>query len=153
MKINGEYLSHLRFADAILICANTPHQLQKEMLQELADESEIQGLKMNKTKTKVMMVKDTPVYINNTQFENVESYIYLGQKYSTRVNNKQDKNIQRRIAAGWTAFAKHRDSIFKGNIRSYLKRRVYNACVLPAMTYGAETWTLTTQAKTKLAAA
>ena len=31
--------------------------------------------------------------------------------------------------------------------------QVYNSCVLPAMTYGAETWTLTKQAQNKLAAA
>ena len=51
------------------------------MLQELADESENQDLKMNKTK--VMMETDTPIYVNNTQIENFESYIYLGQRYST----------------------------------------------------------------------
>ena len=66
--------------------------------------------------------------------------------------NNQDKEIQRRIMAGWTAFAKHRD-IFKGNIGSCLKRQIYKSCVLPAMTYGAETWALTTQVKNKLAAA
>ena len=65
---------------------------------------------------------------------------------------KQEKEIQRRITAGSTAFAKHRD-IFKGNIGTSLKRQVYNSCVLPAMTYGAETWALTTHAKNKLAAA
>ena len=30
---------------------------------------------------------------------------------------------------------------------------MYNSCVLPAMIYGAETWTLTKQAQNKLAAA
>ena len=35
------------------------------MLQELADESENRGLKMNKSKTKVMMENDTPIYFNN----------------------------------------------------------------------------------------
>ena len=34
-----------------------------------------------------------------------------------------------------------------------LKRQVYNSCVLPTMTYGTETWTLTKQAQNKLAAA
>ena len=84
------------------------------MLQESADESDNQDLKMNKSKTKVMMETDTPIYVNNTQIENVECYIYLGQRYSTTDKN-QDKEIQRRITAGWTAFGKHRD-IFKGNI-------------------------------------
>ncbi len=54
--------------------------------------------------------------------------------------------------AGWAAYAKHRD-IFKSNLVICLKRQVYNSCVLPAMTYGAETWTLTKQAQNKLAAA
>ena len=57
MKIDGEYRSHLRFADDILICANAPHELQ-QILHELADESDNQGLKMNKSKTKVMMKTD-----------------------------------------------------------------------------------------------
>ena len=93
----------------------------------------------------------TPIYINNIQIENVESYIYLGQRYSIRDKN-QDKQIQRRITTEWTAFTRHRD-IFKGNIGTCLKRQIYNSCVLPAMKYGAETWALTTQAKNKLAAA
>ena len=54
--------------------------------------------------------------------------------------------------AGWAAYAKHWD-IFKSNLAICLKRQVYNSCVLPAMTYGAETWTLTKQAQNKLAAA
>ena len=48
--------------------------------------------------------------------------------------------------------AKHRD-IFKSNLTICLKRQVYNSSVLPAMIYGAETWTLTKQAQNKLAAA
>ena len=104
------------------------------MLRELADESDNQGLKMNKSKTKVMMESDTPLYVNNAQIENVASYVYMGRRYSTR-DKTQDKEIQRRITAGWTAFAKHRD-IFKGNIGICLKRQVYTSCVLTAMTYG-----------------
>ena len=97
------------------------------MLHELADESIKHGLKMNKSKTKVMMENDPPIYVNNTQIENVESYIYLGQRYRTRDKN-QDKEIQRRITA-----QRH----LQRNIRTCLKRQVYNSCVLP--TYGAAT--------------
>ena len=97
------------------------------------------------------MDNDTLIYVNSTQVENIESYIYGGQRYSTRDKN-QDKEIQRRLTAGWTAFAKHRD-IFKSNTGPCLKRQVYNSCVLPAMTYGAEIWALTTQAQNKLAPA
>ena len=54
--------------------------------------------------------------------------------------------------AGWVAYTKQWD-IFKSNVAICLKRQVYNSCVPPAMTYGAETWTLTKQARNKLAAA
>ena len=140
VKIDGEFLSSLRFADDIFLCTETPQELQ-QMLQELSDESRQMGLKMNMTKTNV----------NNVLIENVPGYVYLGQHYSIKEKN-QDKEIQRRILAGWAAYAKHRD-IFKNNLAICLKRQVYNSCVLPAMTYGAETWTLTKQAQNKLAAA
>ena len=74
----------------------------------------------------------------------------LGQRYSLKENN-QDKEIQRRIVAGWAAYAKHRD-IFTSKLAICLKRQVYDSCVLPAMTYGAETRTLTKQTQNKLAA-
>ena len=151
VKIDGEFLSHLRFADDIFLCTETPQELQ-QMLQELSDESRRMGLKMNITKTKVMVVDNTPINVNNVLIENVQGYdVYLGQHYSLKEKN-QDKEIQRRIMAGWAAYAKHRD-IFKSNLAICLKRQVYNSCVLLAMTYVPETWTLTKQAQNKLAAA
>ena len=62
MKIDGEYLSNLRFDDDIL-----------QMLQELADQSENQGLKMNKSKTKVMVENESHKYVNNSQIEKLKA--------------------------------------------------------------------------------
>ena len=56
-----------------------------------------------------MIENDTPTYGKNTQIENVENHIYLGQRYSTRDKN-QDKAIQRKIKAGYTVFAKHKST-------------------------------------------
>ena len=89
LKINGEYRSHLRFADEILLYDNTPHDLQ-QMLLELADESENQGLMMNKSKTKVMMENDTSIFVNNTQIENVESY--MGQETKTKTRRFKEES-------------------------------------------------------------
>ena len=147
MKIDGEFLSNLRFADDIFLCTETPQELQ-HMLQELSDESRQMGLKMNITKANVMVA---PINVNNVLIEYVPGYVYLGQHYILKEVN-QDKEIQRRIVTGWAAYAKHRD-IFQSHRAICLKRQVYNSCVLSAMTYGAETWTLTKQAQNKLAAA
>ena len=72
----------------------------------------------------------------------------LGTTVRPQGKEPGDKEIQRRIMAGWAAYAKHWD-IFKGNLAICLKRQVYNSCVLPAMTYSAET----KRALNKLAAA
>ncbi|XP_042861523.1 uncharacterized protein LOC122246823 [Penaeus japonicus] len=72
MKIDGEHLSHLRFADDIFICAPTKEQLQ-EMLVELIHASKSVGLHMNFNKTKVMCNKyieqDEILKIENQQIE------------------------------------------------------------------------------------
>ena len=109
------------------------------------------GLKMHIAKTKVMIVDNAHIHVNNVLVENIQCYVYLGQHYSFKEMN-QDKYIQRRITAGWAAYHKHRD-IFKSNLAICLKRQVYNSCVLQALTYDAEPWTLTKQPQHTLAAA
>ena len=138
VKVDREILSHLRFACDIFLCTETLQELQL-MLQELSDESRRMSIKMNIAKANVMLVDNIPINVNNVLIENSQGYVYLGQHYSLKENN-QDKEIQRRIVAGWAAYAKHRD-IFKSNLAICLKRQGYDSCVLPAMTYGAETWT------------
>ena len=83
MKIDGEFLSNLRFADDIFLCTETPQELQY-MLQELSDESRRMGLKVSIAKTKVMVVDNTPINVNNLLIENVHGYAYLGQHYSLK---------------------------------------------------------------------
>ena len=96
---------------------------------------------MKIAKTKVMVADNTPINPINVNNVLIETYVYLGQNYSLKEKN-QDKEIQRRIVAGWAAYVTHRD-IFKSNLAVCLNRHVYNSSVLPAMTYGAETWTMT----------
>jgi hypothetical protein len=50
--------------------------------------------------------------------------------------------VNRRIQLGWAAFGKLR-RVFSSSIPQSPKTKVFNQCVLPVMTYGAETWTLT----------
>ena len=56
IKINGEYLNHLRFADDIILFASNAEELQTRM-EELSNESSRIEVKMNLNKTKVMYNK------------------------------------------------------------------------------------------------
>ena len=95
VKIDGELLSNLRFADDIFLRTETPQELQ-HMLHELSDESRRMGLKMNIAKTKVMVVDNTPINVNNVLIEHVPGYLYLGLQYSIKEKN-QDKEIRGRL--------------------------------------------------------
>ena len=76
ININGEYLSNLRFADDISLMAADLDQAQI-MLQQLNEESNKVGLKMNLSKTKIMtnIEDDRDIKIGDTVIERVDSYV------------------------------------------------------------------------------
>ena len=69
----------------------------------------------------------------------VEEYKYLGQLI--KLLKDHDSEIKRRIKIGLKTFGINRD-VLKSKMPMCLKRKVYNQCVIPAMTYGCETWKL-----------
>ena len=73
--------------------------------------------------------------------------MYLGQQINMTHNHMDE--VKRRTRAGWCAFGKLND-IMRSKMPTCLKRKVFNQCVLPAMTYGAETWSLTKRMEQKL---
>ena len=79
------------------------------------------------------------------------SFIYLGQLVNwPRDHNKE---ISRRLAAGWATFSKYVTFFTAPRIPMRLKRRLFHQCVLPAMLYGCETWALTKATEDRLAKA
>ena len=114
------------------------------MLEDLNRVSQQVGLKMNMDKTKIMSnvhVVPTPVTVGSSILEIVDEYVYLGQIVQLGRSNFE-KEVNRRIQLGWAAFGKLRN-VFSSKIPQCLKTKVFNQCVLPVMTYGTETWSLT----------
>src|SRR5438477_9885696 len=113
ITINGVKLNHLRFADDIVLITNSDEEAQ-EMLNELNQESNKLGMKINMKKTKVMYneyANTMPVQVLPQGVEQVNEYIYLGQLVTMK-NDKSDE-FKRRIAAGWGAFGQCRDEVGK----------------------------------------
>ena len=90
VNIDGEHLHHLKFADDIvLISTNTKEAAI--MLNDLHSESRKYGLKINLTKTKLMINDNfsaTPIKIEDSETELTTEYIYLGQKISLQEPNQ-----------------------------------------------------------------
>ncbi|KAI8494200.1 hypothetical protein Bbelb_279600 [Branchiostoma belcheri] len=100
INIDGEYLSHLLFADDIILVATSPQELE-EMLQDIHNASKPVGLNMHLGKTKLMFNKHAdkaPVLVNGVEIEVVDSYIYLGKKITH--DGSILPEIKRRITLG-----------------------------------------------------
>ncbi|GBP18862.1 Retrovirus-related Pol polyprotein from type-2 retrotransposable element R2DM; Endonuclease [Eumeta japonica] len=132
LNVNGENLSHSRFAVDLVLFSKCPKALEK-MLQQLLDESANAGLLVNGKKTKIMSnsQSEEPIQINNVQLEYVNEYIYLGKLISSTEN--MQKEIERRIANIWKRFWSLSEILKNKDMYMSVKRKVYNACILPCL--------------------
>ena len=106
INIDGEHLSHLLFADDIVLVAKSPEELES-MLTDIHLASKPVGLSMNLSKTKVMLNESatmSTVAVDGNTIEKVDRYVYLG-KTVTQAGDLLPE-IKRRIALGWAAFSK-----------------------------------------------
>ena len=111
---------------------------------ETAEETEIMTTKLNTESKKDGMfnkfAKEKDIIIENQSIEKAEENVYLGT--ITKMSKKLDIELSRRITAGWMAFWKYKD-VLKSELPICMKRKIFNQCILPVLTYGCETGTST----------
>ena len=88
-----------------------------------------------------------PIKVDDHQLEQVDNYIYLGRIVT--MNNEIMVEILNRTKLGWRAFGQM-SPICRSNMSVYLKRKVFDQCILPVLTYGCDTWTLIAKVIQKL---
>ena len=76
-------------------------------------------------------------------------YVYLGHLTKLGKEN-QIGEITRRIRLGWAAFGNLSYVLRNTEIPINLKKKVFNACILPVMAYGLETMAITSKKAGKL---
>lgn len=148
ININGCYLSHLRFADDIVLLSESTNQLQ-QMINSLHEESHKVGLEINLDKTNVMTnhIK-IPIYLKNRPLNYVDTYIYLGKQISFNQHNNEQE-VDRRVNITWKKFWSLKE-VLKSDMSIRLKSRVMNTCLLPSLTYACQTWKFTRKVKNKI---
>lgn len=136
--INGKYLSNLRFADDIVLFAETAPQLEI-MIREIHNVSCKIGLQLNTNKTKIMTnSKTVPIVIANAPIEYVHEYIYLGKQTSFKKSRHRDE-LSRRVNIAWNKFWSLKE-VLKSNLPVRLKKQVLDSCILPSLSYASQTW-------------
>ena len=114
----------------------------KNILMKLNDRCEDYRMKINVSKTKVVVTKRKPKKIdmrNKDAVEKVDKFKYLGCNISSNMNCCQE--VKQRIATAKEAFNR-KGSIFCGPLEKELMKRLVKYFVWSVDLYGAENWTL-----------
>ncbi|GBP25976.1 LINE-1 retrotransposable element ORF2 protein [Eumeta japonica] len=117
LNINGEKLNHLRFADDLILFSENSKSLEK-MLQQLSDESEKAGLKMNLSKTKIMTNAEPTDLDTDICWEEKEKWTRLITEWYPRGNKRSkgrqhkrwEDDIKQIAGAKWTRIARDRET-------------------------------------------
>ena len=158
IHINGVKPSNLRFVDDIILFAESDEKL-KDMLDDLNNKGKRDGMKLNNKKTKIMCNDvarrrlRTGMMIDAEQLEEVTEYKYLGRLVTS--GNGISKEIGQTLTSGlgWRRFEEYNHFLNERKSPIFLKRKIIDTVILPAMSYGAEIWTLTKHQEKKLAVA
>ena len=139
IKIVGRNINNLRYADDIILMAESKAELKS--LLKVKEESENVGLTFNIQKTKIMASGPiTSWQIDGKTVEAVRDFIFLGSKI-TAVGDCSHE-IKRHLLLGRKIMTKL-DSILKSrNITLQTMVHLVKAMGFPVVMYGCESWTI-----------
>jgi Reverse transcriptase (RNA-dependent DNA polymerase) len=148
VKIAGRTVNNLRYADDTTLLAGKKIDLV-EMIRRLKRESEKAGLYFNIKKTKIMTTGEEDSFeIDGEEIETVTSFTFLGSVIERE--GKCDTEIKRRVAIGKAAM-NGLEKIWKDkHVSIDTKKRLVRALIIPTVTYGSETWTMTKKMRKKI---
>lgn len=143
IRIGGKKISNLRFADDTVLIAENEEELL-ELLNKLENMSADYGLRVNYSKTKIMIIdresenRGQPVGIGGCEV--VQQFIYLG---STLHNSGScEPEIRRRIQLAKVAMTQLTKLWRDRNLTKNTKIQLVRALVFPVFSYGSETWVI-----------
>ena len=141
IKIARRNINHLRYADDIILMAESEKKKLKSLLMKVKEESEKVGLKLNIRKTKIMAsVPITPWQIGGETVETVADFIFLGSKITA--DGDFSHEIKTHLLLGRKVMT-NLDSIFKSrDITLSTKVHLVKAMVFPVVMYECESWTI-----------
>ena len=151
VAIGGYKISNLRYADDTTLFATSARHLE-ELLLKVERVSLEFGLKINRIKTKIMIIdranNNSPEVTQIASCNVVQSYIYLG----TLITNSGGcvEEVKRRMAMARTAMDRLKKIWKNKNITKAIKIRLVQTLVFPIFVYTAETWTLRQVEKKKI---
>ena len=144
LSIGGYKLSNLRYADDTTLVATSALELE-ELLLIVKAKSEAHGLRLNVSKTKIMIVgsdgNEDPTVVDGTEVKHVTQFNFLGSLITT--SSGCSTELRRRMAMAKSAMVGLNKIWTDRGITKATKKRLVSALIFPIATYGCESWTLT----------
>ena len=156
IKVGGKNVNNLRYADDTALLADSEEKLQR-LVDKLVGESESKGLKVNASKTQVLVISKgetlmpANIIVNSESLKQVRNFKYLGSTISD--DGRSDSDINTRIAIAKTAFNKVKSLMINRSISINLRKRFLKTYVWSTMLYGCEAWNISKTMQKRLEAA
>ncbi|GFO08077.1 RNA-directed DNA polymerase from mobile element jockey [Plakobranchus ocellatus] len=155
IKVGGQNINNLRYADDTVLIAENKEDLQK-LLNIVEEESRKKGLELNSKKTEVMVIsskQESPkcdIFINKVKLKQTEKFKYLRTIISN--NGKTNREISARTAQAKINFQKMKTILTNKHISIETRKRALQCYIEPVLMYGCEAWTISKQIQNKLEA-
>jgi len=155
-KVGGVNINNIRYADDTILIADDVEKLQR-LLDEVVEESERFGLKINEKKTFCMVmtkIKEPPLFklhIKGKVVQQVDKFSFLGSLITS--DGKSEQEIKKRIAMAKTSFQRMKSILTSRSINIGTRTRILKCYIWSTMLYGCETWTISKVMERRLEAA
>lgn len=142
ISVGGLKISNLRYADDTTLFASSEKELA-ELFHKVEHESELVGLTVNKTKTKVMLVDRTGQLSRTGELSDLElvnDFVYLGSLITNQGGSERE--IRRRTQMAKAAMSKLTRIWQNRKVSNVTKMRLVRTLIFSIFLYGSESWTI-----------
>ena len=144
IKVNGETINSIRYADDTVLMADTDVGLQN-IMDSVQRACSDYGMKINVKKTKTMVISKNqnipiPFQIDGEVLELVNRFKYLGSWIERDTN--PDNEIRTRIEQARQGFLRYKRLLSDPYLDLSLRLRLVKCYVWSILLYGVESWTL-----------
>ena len=154
IKVNGENISNVRYADDTALIADSESKLQ-HIVDRIVSTSDRFGLSLNVKKTFCMVIskkKESPkchLVVDEQSIKQVKQFSYLGSILTS--NGRCDTEIKQRIRMAKKSFRDQMNMLANRKIKLDTRKRILKSYVWSVLLYGCEAWNISKNMEEKLA--
>ena len=155
VTVGDTMVTDLDFADDVVLMADT-WQVLAALVMKMEEVTQRVGINISQKKSEVMVVgrEQEQLSVQNVELrgeglKQTEEYIYLGSAITS--DGRHVRDMERRRALAANAFGKMKQRLWgRREVSQKVKMKVFNAMVLPVLSYAASTWAMTRTEERKL---